>query len=410
MCTNKATFFFLFLGVIISQTSFSQKNYLEGFVINMKGEKISGLISYKNWKQNPYKISFKENKNSQVIFYSPLQIKEFKVKDEIYKSAIVDKEISSRVTHDLDDHPRLHLKKDTIFLQTLIEGDKSLYYLKDKKNKAHFYIKEDNTYKYLRHKTYLRKKNGKEEIGEVKEYLGQLGAYLNDCPSLYKKLSSTKYERESIEKLFKFYYDCTHSDVSFKKERERMKFRFGVLAGMSLIKLEFINKELSSNSGYSYLSKIDIPVSLDPLGGVSLNIILPRNLRNWSLHSEVLLMKYSGSDILYKLNTNNQTYKAKTAYVRIKTNLMARYQYPIGKSMELFANVGMVYGQIIQNNSKGNPIFFPVKHQISATGGFGIYVKKFSFELRHERGNGAYVGNAVIPHPRIFSALVGYGF
>ena len=137
----------------ISFSSFCQKNYLKGYLIHLNGDTLNGFIDYRNWEKNPKQVYFKTAIDGQRILYTPIMIKGFSVSNEIYESAVVDIEISDTRLGDLNYDRRLKLKVDTIFLQTLIRGTKSLY-LNSDFGKELLYIKRDSMLELLLHKRF----------------------------------------------------------------------------------------------------------------------------------------------------------------------------------------------------------------------------------------------------------------
>lgn len=51
---------------------------------------VRGFVEHRNWDRNPSKIFFKSDLTSAVKVCSPLEIRSFFVKDEVYESAIID--------------------------------------------------------------------------------------------------------------------------------------------------------------------------------------------------------------------------------------------------------------------------------------------------------------------------------
>ena len=139
------TLFVVFFSFCFLQTAYSQDNYLPGHIITLDGEKLAGYINYLNWGKNPQKISFRKQAEGKKIRYAPTDIKEFGVEDEVYVSAIVDTEVSPVKVGYLEYNPNLNIKRDTVFLQKMIGGEKSLYYFKSSKDKENFYIQEGNS-------------------------------------------------------------------------------------------------------------------------------------------------------------------------------------------------------------------------------------------------------------------------
>jgi hypothetical protein len=117
------------IGLILLQTAFCQENYLKGYIVRLTGDTLHGFIDYRNWDRNPDKISFKEIPNAENAIYTPLTIKAFGVRDEIYKSAEIIADISPDVLNDLEYNSDLNLKVEITFLQTIVIPEDTFSYL-----------------------------------------------------------------------------------------------------------------------------------------------------------------------------------------------------------------------------------------------------------------------------------------
>lgn len=228
----------VFSGILLFQIVHSQEKYLPGYVINLKGDTLSGFIDYRNWKINPGKINFKDRAENKKFTFLPSDIIEFKVKDEVYVSAIINIETSPRSTAELNYDKAMHLQAEAAFLQTFYKGKKSLYHYFNY-GKDYFYIRQDTTFELLLYKKYLFVqgdnpliKENNTIIKENKAYLGQLDNYLHDCPGIEDRLTKTTYKQASMDNLFKYYYETTQSGISFKKNIERISIETGVLGGV----------------------------------------------------------------------------------------------------------------------------------------------------------------------------------
>ena len=222
---NQKTLFFA-VGFLLFQLSFSQGNYLSGYVIDLEKDTIKGFIDYKNWNANPDKINFKIRRDTTSILYSTSSIVEFGVKDEMYISAIVNTETSPTQSNILQENSVLNFKLDTVFLQTLYKGSKDLYYYKSEKGKDNFYIKDGQNLELLIYKKYALLKYDERGrttyvVKENKKYKGQLAHYLSDCSSIQSKLLNTGYSQVSLEEIFKYYYTCSQNDIQFQKKKAK---------------------------------------------------------------------------------------------------------------------------------------------------------------------------------------------
>ncbi|WOD44821.1 hypothetical protein [Hwangdonia lutea] len=416
--TNK--FLFTLFTILIFHISHSQENYLPGYIIKTTKDTIHGFVDYKNWSVNPNKITFKKKTDQQAKTYNQTNIIEFSVKDEIYVSAIVKRETSPVQTNILQDYPELNIKLDTVFLQTLFKGSKNLYYHKSIKGRDNFYIKRGNDFVLLMYKKYT----SYGLLKENKKYKGQLDLYLSDdCPSTRLKLAYTEYTQKSLEKLFQHYYNCSQEEIIFQKKKEKVSADIGVLAGISLSKLEFNGK-----TSLNYLTETDFSQSTDFTSGIFIDIFFSRNLQKWSLNNELIYSqaKYEGRHHSFRNETGDVNTLVQFDYSYIKLNNLLRFNIPLNqKSLRAFINLGISNGFAIkEKNYKKQEINFfgnervveekaldrSRKYEQSYILGAGIKHKKLSLEARHERGNGiSEFENLSSPTKRIY-ILLGYRF
>jgi hypothetical protein len=409
---------FVAIMLLIAQLSVSQENFLPGFIIQKNGDTIHGLVDYRNWNNNPDKISFKGPDG--IKEYTPFTIKGFGVQDELYTSATIKTEISPKNPNDLTLDPSLVLVTRTTFLQALIIGEKSLYFYRDINDKSQFYIPQDTSFEFLVYKKYLVEREGTNVIAENKMYAGQLAIYLQDCPSIRSKIYSCAYKKSNIEKLFLNYYNCTKLPVKFHKETEKLKFEFGAVAGISLTNL------IIHSESYDYLMYADYPVSANFSGGLFMDLIIPRNQRRWSIDNELLFTTYQveGTYTDYEHANKYTIYSTKLGFSYIKLVNMVRYKQPVGKFF-IYGNVGWSNGIAIAYTDylKSDEILFTQerieegpaidgirKYEVGLIGGVGVKYNRFSLETRFERGSGmAWYNDLRTGHMRYYF-LLGYRF
>lgn len=411
---------FTLIVILIFQLSYSQKNYLPGYIINIKNDTIHGFVDYKNWNINPNKINFKVKKDHTPITYSHNNINGFAVKDEIYVSAIVNLETSPIQTNLLQDYPELNIKLDTVFLQTLFNGSKSLYYHKSARGRDNFYIKRGDDFELLTYKKYT----SLYIIKENKKYKGQLALYLNDCSSIRSKLTHTEYTQKSLGKLFQQYYDCSQEDIIFQKKKEKTHIDIGILAGVSLSKLKF----KSESATFNYLSDADFNQSTDFTSGIFVDVFFSRILKKWSINNELLYSqsKFEGRHHSFRNETGDVNTFTEFGYSYIKLNNLLRFNTLLNqKSLRVFINAGISNGFAIkeQNYKKQEINFFGNERVVKEKGldrsrkyeqsyliGTGLKYNKFSLEVRYEGGNGfSDFVNLSSPTKRI-NILLGYLF
>lgn len=405
----------IFLFVCLSLTSFSQKNFMPGYIVR-NGDTLSGVIDYRNWAGAVEVVSFKADANGEPLQFRPGEVSAFGVHDEIYVSAVVQTDISpglrSLVTEDNDS--QVKLDGDTVFLQTLIQGDKALYFFKNRMDKPQFYIHGDSSYDLLIYKEYMINRGGNRGKTENKMYLRQLARYLSDCLRIHNMLEDTQYDKRSLEKLFVGYYDCVGKEVRFQKKAERLAVDFGVVAGLAVTTLQI--------GGYPSLD-IEFDPSLSFAPGLSFEVIPPRNRRKWSLYNELNYSYYevSGtkSDVHRGLTT---TYHATLGMSYIKMVNMVRYTHPL-PNVFIFFGGGLLNGKAIgetnvsiketrtassETTQEGKALADVRGHEQGWVASVGAKYRRGSLEIRYEKGNGMSEYVSVSTATNRFSLLFGY--
>jgi len=404
MTPSKTTrpFLYFALTLFLFPTAYAQKNYLPGSVITLEGDTLKGFINYLNWEENPDTIDYRPARNSPAMQFTPTDLESFQVKDEIYVSATVEIETKLYRYGIKELYPKLDFDTSTVFLQTIIQGPKSLHIHRGDRDRENFYIYEKGKYHLLVFKHYLETGNN-EVIDKLDaRFVQQLNYYLRDCRPLRFEIELMTYTRQAFEKVFSNYYDCVGADMAFYRKMEHTKFEPSILAGVSMSTLNFNGKRAPAQ--YNDLVKSGYSFSTDFSAGISVDMRLPRNLRRISLVGELL---YTGYTIegLRQTAVNEVTYTNTSStfeYEYLKINFLYRHRY-LFPSSALYFNGGISYGLALKEESdqqkleviNGNETLFrnsPFRggrgSEQSVILGAGYEYKKLAFEARGEFGNG----------------------
>ncbi|QHT69678.1 hypothetical protein GXP67_25035 [Rhodocytophaga rosea] len=176
--------------------AFSQQKFQNGYIINLEGDTITGLIHLKRHTLKSGIVYYKDQALRKEIAYTPSEIKGFFVNDEMYRSAVVGMEMHSSSANNLPHAQVGRPTVDTVFIQVLITGKKSLLRMIDVKGKAHYLINDGSIFK------------GHQVILNKVSFKNQLKAYLQDCPSIDGIISTSRYQYNSLKKVFDTYYSC----------------------------------------------------------------------------------------------------------------------------------------------------------------------------------------------------------
>jgi hypothetical protein len=411
------TFQILFLILACSTIGIAQENFKPAYIITLTGDTVNGLIDFKDWPHNPSKIKFKKTEQGPERLYFPLDIKVFSVSNELYKGAIVDIETSpqgsvSELSHD----PALNLQKDTVFLESIVEGEKSLLAYQSIRGIKNFYIFVDDKYELLGYKKYIKPEQN--AMLENRKFSGQLLIYLEDCPRLRSKINTVAYNAKSLQKLFKSYYECTGLTIAMEKQNKKRDQVWGILAGMSSTKFEYLNKSPD------YLYDVDFDRSNNFTVGVFYDFVFPRlherlSLQN-ALHITNFYLKKSYTDVEY--DENYKKYTIDIGCGQLKLFTAVKYKYPVGKAF-IFGRFGITNSVWLfgANQLKTERYFWgtetvkyqdaiinPATWELGLFGGLGVSYKRFSLGIDYESGNGIASGKKTTD--RKFYILFGYQF
>lgn len=404
----KKLLLFILSGMFLASYAFGQENYQKGYVITSKSDTVQGFVNYRNWGINPGQISFKKTLNGKKVMYNPMNIRSFYVHNETYVSAIVKSETSSRnIINFMSDSAGIITRTDTTFLMVLARGSKSLFFFKNDLNIENFYVLQDGKPELLEYKKYIAANKGSDlnvqnYLKENRKYVGQLLLYMRDCQKLRSQISSTAYTRESLNRLFQNYYKCKHENITQIAKVEKAKLKFGILAGISNSNVSF------SGDGVPYATNASFNTSMNFTGGIIVDLIMPRNLHEWSVHNEITYISFEPTG-------QSGQYKVGFGYSAIAINDMARFNYSFGK-FSAFVDAGVSNGIILKytnyivTTSKTN--LFPTdglaKRDFSWIGGIGVGYKKLTFEMRLDFRSGVsklfYEGEGC----KRYSFLIGY--
>ena len=101
----------LILLVFSVQKSLGQEKFNSDYIVNKEGDTIYGSIEYQKKYLNSFK--FRSLQNEIVGDFTPENVRAFKTNEVSYVSANIQTDLDTTIK--------------TVFLQTLVEGNKSLY-------------------------------------------------------------------------------------------------------------------------------------------------------------------------------------------------------------------------------------------------------------------------------------------
>jgi hypothetical protein len=398
--------------------AFGQVNYQPATVVTLQGDTTRGLIDYRQWEKNPAQIAFKATADGPERTFTPLTIRSFRVAGEQYEATIANVEESSADLNDLTPSSAPQLRPDTMFVRNVVPGSKPLYYYKAASGREYFYTKTGSTFDLLVYKRY-RLSAESHLVSSNNLFLNQLSLYLRECPTIQRRLQTTKYTLSSLIQAFNTYYACTNERVQPVREA-RSAISCGLTAGPSQATLVFSNETSPLYPGVNNVKTNEV------VGGLFLNVALPRSLHPFSVRNEVMYSHHE-LETVYVVGddpNNNTRITTRLALSYVKLNTLLRYQHPLGAAFG-FLNAGMSNGVAFRvTNEKTTVQTFYTTQRTTTSKAFpglsdyeqgylvggGLGLKKLSGELRYEHSYGGLDGGGLSAMVKRYAVLLAYTF
>jgi hypothetical protein len=302
----------------ISQVSYSQSDFRDGFILTQNRDTTFGQIKYKEGNSNYYNCEFKESGSGNIIIYKASDILGYGFKNDRYFE-------SRKIDTD-------NQNSETVFLEVLIHGKVSLY----KYDKVFYIEKAEYGVLKLTNKSVESSAEGGAVVSQSNSYLGVLNLFLSDCAEVIPRVPRTAFSEKPLTDLIVTYNKSMNSAfVIYKSNKPWVHVRFGVAAGYisSLVTLE------SSTDVFDHLGPFKR--SNSPLFGGSIDLLFPRTNERWSLHSDILFTK-SGYDSYNEKTLFGTTTKnwATIDMTQLKIPIGIRYTIQ-GKKVSPFFNAGL---------------------------------------------------------------------
>lgn len=230
----------LILTLFYAQLTFSQKNFVDGYVIlNGETDSVKVKIDDQNWGNNPKSISVKSAIGTE-LNYSISSLSAFGIYG---KEHYIIRKVNLDITpfsDNLKQNPTLDILADTtLALMVLLKADYSLLYFRDTKLKEHFFFTEKGKIRELINHKFIRTKEQKQFEVWNKHFQKQLDTLFSACE---KKIvvADLEYDMKKMTDKFIEFNDCMGcSSVCYiKKKEEKNDFKFGLCVNQTF-KREF---------------------------------------------------------------------------------------------------------------------------------------------------------------------------
>jgi hypothetical protein len=227
----------------------AQKNFKSGYVVNLKGDTIRGLIDYREWDNNPAEINFKaDGATSKTTTFSISNAIAFGVNGlETYQrfTVSVSRDGVSPADAVFVRDTAMHL--ETVFLRTLIKGDNvNLFSYADDVKGRYYFAEKDNAPAELKYWIY---KDG-SDIKYNKRYRAQL-TYLAQkfkpgSPAILQAIAKAEYTENDIVNIIKTVNSTINSQFTSAESGGGQLY---IGAGINFSNSQFLNGTIFGNPG-----------------------------------------------------------------------------------------------------------------------------------------------------------------
>jgi len=273
--------------------------YERGYYIDNNGHKVKGLVKLLDWKITPEEFYYKSNESGQEKLLSINDVKEFGSMERFkqYKRFVIEIDSSSDKWDRLSFNIKPEFKKDTLFMEHLVDGVLSLYFYDRGDAQRFFYQKEGEAPKQLIYKKYrtqiVNNETHEEEtvVKENKAYILQLQDLMHDCRNISRDEYQIKYQKKPLKSLFVKYNQCKDKLYQKIKEDSFMDhLRMSLIGGIQFANLDFTYKPSSfSNTIYD----IDFGNTVVPSFGVNIEYVMFFDKKRWSIFLEPSFKSFS---------------------------------------------------------------------------------------------------------------------
>jgi hypothetical protein len=322
--------------------SHAQTDFRPGYVIKPGGDTLFGEIDYRSDLLMGEVCRFKINDKENEIRYSPDDIIGYRFIDSKY---YISKEVNGK----------------RLFLEFLIKGKVSIYYLRDNNGDHYFIEKEGIRITEIPYKQEIRHKGDTDYFYESTEHIGVMKYYMLDAPEFQSRIERMgKPEHKNLIKLAEDYHNKVCKDEScviYEKKIPLFKISMEIVGGIYY-----------HNFDYSGDPRTYIIIKKYLQTGVITNLCMPRTSENLYFRSGII---YSNVDA-YK--TTESLYFDGTGYHTLieKSDNFKKSLFEIPLQLEYIYPKGIVRPKF----AYGINIYAPYDLTYSLMGGLNIKLQK----------------------------------
>jgi hypothetical protein len=336
----------------------AQSNFVDATIIQRDGKEIVGQIDYQEWKKNPRKVIFREQK-AAIKAFSPDNIKGFVIKENVerYLSATVTFNVETLKSGALNEFNSLRealnkkeLETESVFLLTLKTGLLNFYSFNDRTGREHLFIqKEKQPFQELIYRKVIVRNENKREIREIKDYIFQLKKVAFDCPSVFDVLENVLYKIDDLTHIIDMYNNCQKNNT-YTKSKDKRQMAVYSFVGIDKPFTTYSTKGLPTRPA----TKEQMSEKPSPVLGLAYDFGFERNRNKWGFSVELLYKPIKSSlttqyqNFLFSSFKDTHAFNFDMQYVQ--WNTLLRHTFYMG-SVQSYFKIGPSISFIAKKNN-----------------------------------------------------------
>ncbi|MBT9391665.1 hypothetical protein KLP40_00705 [Hymenobacter sp. NST-14] len=411
----------LFLTMMGWLSAQAQTNFRPGYVVTLAGDTLRGEVDSRAGLRNGRLTRYRSSPTADIIEYKPQQVRGYGFPGRRFQSEMV--LLADSVQYKSFFDARIDSIRQPVFLEMVVSGSLSLFFLKDRQATPHYYVRgaegqllelNKSTERVIGSKAlYDNGITPKYNTGTLAAYDRQensfryvLQAATRQCPALQEQVTKVQFDLNPLARLVRRYNECVGSPQSFSQAAAPpARIRLTLVAGMGGSRIEL--------NDYRVYQKVtaNITAGARPVGGLGVQLPLNNISPRLALRFEALYhaQQYESAVLPggQSVSAGVKQYQYRGKLSTLRTPLLVRYTLSTGQ-FRPFAQVGFgtnfqlensyevrrVYqpGEVPLSDSEWRPLFVAALLETGFLGSLGMTTandnkRNVSLELRFERTN-----------------------